>query len=372
MRKRFAHHIFNSIFLGVILLGFWSCGKDKPEDKTFNQAALLENLARNIILPNYQNFQVRVDQLDQAATAFQTSPSAASLETLQVEFRNSYLAWSTCSAFEFGPADTRAFRANVNTFPVDASKIQANISGGNYNLEAASNLDAKGLPGLDYLLYGLASDANGTLAAFTDPNTGGAHMDYLLALVADLKNLTDEVVGEWASGYTDTFIAAEGTDVGSSLGQFVNQLNFDYEILKKPKLGIPLGKQTLGTPIPENVEAYYSGLSLELMVAQFDEIADLYHGRSSADVDGYGLFEALEALEATYNEGSLAAEVASQIEAVRTSIAAIPGPLSETVTTNPGPADAAYTQVQRLVVLFKTDMTSALGVLITYVDNDGD
>ena len=56
MQKRFAHHILIAIFLGVTLLGFWSCDNEKPEDKTFNQNELLTNLARNIIVPRYQSF----------------------------------------------------------------------------------------------------------------------------------------------------------------------------------------------------------------------------------------------------------------------------------------------------------------------------
>jgi len=40
--------------------------------------------------------------------------------------------------------------------------------------------------------------------------------------------------------------------------------------------------------------------------------------------------------------------------------------------TNPSVVDAAYVELQKQVVLFKTDMPSSLGVLITYQDNDGD
>ncbi len=51
---------------------------------------------------------------------------------------------------------------------------------------------------------------------------------------------------------------------------------------------------------------------------------------------------------------------------------AIPDPFSATIQVNAGPADAIYAISQQLVVLLKTDMPSALGVLITYGDNDGD
>jgi hypothetical protein len=37
-----------------------------------------------------------------------------------------------------------------------------------------------------------------------------------------------------------------------------------------------------------------------------------------------------------------------------------------------GPAETAYNEVRNMVVYLKTDMPSALGILITYQDNDGD
>lgn len=373
MRFIFAHHILNSLLLGALLLGVTGCGPDDPdENSSFDQGALLRNIGTNLIVPNYQDLQSDVTALQLASDEFVAAPTTDHLVQLRSTYLAAYTAWGHCSAFELGPASDRALRANVNTFPTDTSQINQNIATGQYDLAAATNLDAKGFPALDYLLYGLGDSESEVVSMFTQTGKGTDRINYLAAAVSDLKGLVDETVAAWNSAYLATFEAAEGTDVGSSLGKLVNQLNYDYEILKKPKLGIPMGVQTLGTPLPANVEAYYSGQSLPLMRAQFEGIANLYHGRSRAGVDGYGLHEALEGLNATYAEGSLAAEIASQISTVESMLADLPGPLSETVVNDPDAAEAAYTQVQRLVVLFKTDMSSALGILITYVDNDGD
>ena len=42
------------------------------------------------------------------------------------------------------------------------------------------------------------------------------------------------------------------------------------------------------------------------------------------------------------------------------------------IQTNKTQVDNAYEKLQQLVPLLKVDLTSALGVLITYADNDGD
>lgn len=373
MKFRNTHPFIIGLLLGSMILGAIACKKPKDtQEPEFDQAALLSQVGNALILPNYEDLSIRVGLLESASTDFQASPSVATLGNLQTRFQDAYLDWVHCSTFELGPAAERSFRAHVNTFPTDTSQIQQNIQSGNYDLATASNLDAKGLPALDYLLHGLANSAVGTVDQFNDPVEGPALKSYLNDVVSDLKTMTDEVFQAWQGGYTSTFVQAEGTDVGSSLGKLVNQLNFDYEILKKPRLGIPLGTQTLGTPLPEKVEAVYSEMSLELMRTHFEAISNIYHGKSRAEVDGYGFHEALLALGATYNGGQLADAIAAQINATRSALAAIPGPLASTVVNNPGPAESAYQEVQKLLVLFKTDMSSSLGVLITYVDNDGD
>ena len=53
-------------------------------------------------------------------------------------------------------------------------------------------------------------------------------------------------------------------------------------------------------------------------------------------------------------------------------VKALSDPLSTNITTNNTAVVAAYTELQKLVVLLKTDMTSSLSILITFGDNDGD
>jgi len=47
-------------------------------------------------------------------------------------------------------------------------------------------------------------------------------------------------------------------------------------------------------------------------------------------------------------------------------------PLSENIVNDQTQVEATYAELQKLIVLFKVDMPSRLGILITYQDNDGD
>jgi predicted lipoprotein len=51
---------------------------------------------------------------------------------------------------------------------------------------------------------------------------------------------------------------------------------------------------------------------------------------------------------------------------------AVPDPLSESFISNATHVEDAYKEIQKLLTLLKTDVSSALGVQISFMDNDGD
>ena len=355
------------------LLVFSSCNPEGNNQVNFDRAAMLENIGTNIIIPNYTDLSDKMNLLQQAATDFKAAPDNPKLTTLQTTFKSAYLSWQKCSAFEFGPAMQVSLRMSVNTFPTDSVQIQSNITSGSYNLEAANNIDARGFPALDYLLHKRNENNTAVLERFTTNPEAQAWKDYLTALINDTKNLVDAVKNNWETSggnYLATFISNDGTDVGSSLGELVNQLNYDYEQLKNARIGIPAGKQTLGVALPEKCEAYYAGYSVELAIEQITAIKNLYLGAGGAD--GIGFDEYLIALDAKHGSGQLSDAIKTQLDLATTALQNVPDPLSETVVNNQTVVNTAYTEIQKQVVLFKTDMPSAMSVLITYQDGDGD
>jgi uncharacterized protein len=364
-----------SIVTGIILFLF-SCKKEKQDDDAtpeFDRKAMLSNIGSNIIIPNYQILQTEANALDAAVTQFTTTTDSANLIALQIAFKNTYNAWQLCSTFELGPAETDLLRANVNTFPTDTAQINSNISSGSYNLGTASNLDAKGFPAIDYLLFN--TTVNNLLLKYTSDANAGNRKVYLSALSGEIKTKVTAVYNSWITSggnYITTFSNNTGADVGSSLGLLTNQLNYDFETLKNYKIGIPLGKKTLGTPLPEKVEGYYGKNSVALAVEQLKNIERIYLGKSGQGIDGTGIDEYLIHLKSQYNGGLLSTAIKSQLTTTINKLQSIPDPLSQTILNNPSVVDAVYLEMQKLVVLFKTDMPSALGVLITYQDNDGD
>jgi predicted lipoprotein len=361
------------------MLAFLSCKKEKdkePEPESdFDRKAMLENIGNMIIIPGYENLNNKVVQLDSAVVVFNASPDLSNLSALQNAFKGAYMAWQKVSVFEFGPAEQALLRTNTNTFPTDTAQIITNVNSGSYNLSLVSNIDAKGFPAIDYLLFGIGSDNVAILNKYVADAGAAERKTYLHDVVNEIKLNVNNVYNGWkASGgnYISTFVSAMGTDVGSSIGYLVNQLNYDFESLKNYKIGIPLGKKTLGTPLPEKTEAHYSGISVQLASAHLKAIEGIYLGRKYDETDGAGLDEYLVYLKSQYNSGLLSDAIKNQLSTAATKLDAVPDPLSETILNNAAVVDAAYMELQKQVVLFKTDMPSALGVLITYQDNDGD
>lgn len=355
----------------TLLLG-WGC-KEDPEDKTpqYDRAALATQMADGLIRPGYDRALAAATRLDNHVDAFAAAPGPVGLDSLQTALQALRHAWLSVSAYEFGPGASLYLRQAINTFPSDANQLEANISSGNWNLDLAQNADARGLPALDYLLHGSATDDATILGRFTDPADSAGCMRALRSLVDDVRGLLQQAVTDWAS-YRSTFIANTGTDVSSATSYLVNQFNLDIEQLKNARIGIPLGKTTLGQPVLANVESRYGGYSVALAITQLRALRDLFQGKTSAGIDGYGLDDALLAVGAQRDGRPLKDVIFAGFDSAIAAMQAVPDPLEATITSNPALVDAAYTQLQRLVVYTKTDMPSSLGILITYTDNDGD
>ena len=371
----------NRVLIAFFCFSFiaFSCGNDDDGDSTgdnFDRTAYLRHTGEQIILPIYQHLSTEVDELKTAADNFADQATVANLTNLKNSFVDAYTAWQKASPFEFGPAEDQLLRVNLNTFPTDAGKIGDNISNSIFVLTSANQLDAKGFPALDYILYGMGTDDNDLVQLFTTDGLAVNRQAYLKAVVQDIKDRVDDTYLGWqklGGNYIEEFVGANGTDVGSSLGSLVNQLNFDYELLKNAKLAIPLGIKTLGVAIPENVEAYYSGISIDLLKTHFECIRDIYRGVGHDGTDGVGLDDYLNAVDAAHGSGTLDEAIETQIASIWDQMNALPNqPLSDLIINQPQPVDNTHTEVQKLVVLLKTDLPSALGVLITYQDNDGD
>lgn len=342
------------ILFSTLTLG--GCKKDKDAENVndFDKAALLQNIADNIIVPALNDFSTKINALEASYSVFQTNRTALNLEDVRTKWKEAYLSWQAVKMFDFGPIRDNGFKAATGTYPTDTVKIANNITNGGYSLATAANVDAIGLPCLDYFLY--RADA---LSYFIGND---AYATYAHDVIQKLKSETAIIVSAWSS-YKSTFVSSTGTESTSAFSLLVNEFCRDYELAKNSKLGIPIGKQSLGIQLPEYIEARRSGFSFEIQKASVTSLATVYSGANGVGFDDY-----LVSLE----RSSLASSISARFSNIISKINSFSGTLEEEMTNNVSELDNLYTLYFGQVVSIKTDMSSAFGVLITYQDNDGD
>ncbi len=358
-----------------------SCGEDDngPNvDDNFDQKGFLVHVGGSIIVPAYLELEQKSLALQEKINAFITSPESSSLEGAKTALFEARVAWQYCAPYQFGPAESLGLASNLNVFPVDRSKIERNIADGNYNLGTLANNDAKGFAAVEYLLYEKDVTPEEITQRFIDQPQ---RITYLRDVTDLITETAAGVHAAWSANggnYLGEFTSdgALGADAGSSLGKLVNALNLSYERnTRDAKVGIPAGIRSLGITIPEATEAYYAGYSLELARANVEAYKKLFKGQTREGVKGLGFDDYLKARSATTTSGSeqpLDEAISAQLEAVLVAIDQIENPLAEQIVIDNVPVQQVFARMQQVAVLLKTDMASALGVVISYQDNDGD
>ena len=341
---------------------------EEPAD-TFDKQAMLVNMADNLILPCYAEFKTALDSLILSYNTFQSSETQNNFKIVKQKLNTAYFKYQRVSLFGFGPGEDLNIRSNFNVFPSNVSLINTNISSGIYDFSSLSNLAAKGFPALDYLFYGLNKTETDQLDLFINTPNRKKYVDDILD---EMSAKTNSVISTWSASYRSDFINSLGTDIGSSIGFLVNQINYELDYLKNAKIGIPLGLKSGGAVLPDNCEAYYGGQSVQYALETLNILENMYLGRSFSGNDGKGFDDYLDHLGSTHVDVSLNDAIKIQFSSARAKLSEVGNPLSEQVVSNPAVVNNAYKELVKLLVLLKTDMPSSLGVVITYQDGDGD
>ena len=362
-----------ALILFPVLTG---CDKEDEQEDTeadFDRQELLVNLSDNYVVPGYQQLDESMDDLADKCGSLNSDPNSANLNAARQAWVDALEKWQVVAPFEFGPAMNQNLLNTANLYPVDTSRIEANISSGNYTLGSAVNTDAIGFQAMDYLLFGCAASDQEIVDRFaTGENDPG---QYLIDVADQLSTKISATSDAWSADYRETFVNSTGTSVGSSLGLLINAYTKYYEVhLRDGKIGIPSGaRSSQATPFPDKVEGYYSAeYSREMLEAGLLAYHRIFNGIGLDGTDRKGLADYLDFLEARFEGEPLSIAINDQMEVARQHVDDLNPPLQEAVVDQQQAALDTFDEMQKLVVLYKVDMSSALSILITYTDNDGD
>ena len=369
--------IITVLILSIIVI---SCSSNSDDEQStipeFDRSAVLVNYADNIIIPRLNNFKSSVDYLNESVNAFVNSPDVTTYTELHNSWVDAYINWQYIEMFNIGKAEEIMFLNKLNTFPVNEGRIADNISSEKTDLSNPNDWSCQGLPGLDYMIHGIADSENEIINQYIQNPLNGK---YLKVIMAELNSNTDIVLNDWST-YRNTFINSFENTATSAFNMLTNDFVYYFEKgLRTNKIGIPAGVFS-NNPLSNKVEAYYSSkngiedVSRDLIENALNAVDLLFQGKSSAQSPGGPSFKTyLDFINANNVSGDdIGSLVVSKIQTAKQKILDLDKNLITQVENNNSKMLVAFDALQTIVVNLKTDMLSLFNVAVDYTDADGD
>jgi len=361
------HYYFAALF--IVLVTFTSCDDDDLENNIpssdFDRVSMLKTIAENLIIPNFEELQASVNTLSSVATEFSVNPNQVGLNNLRDAWTESVIDHQHCSAFGFGPADLLLgeYAKVLGAYPIDKDQVEANIVDSDFVLANTFDKDIRGFYTVEYLIYGSGLTDAEIISGFDQER-----MDFLLSIIAELKESFDGIVNEWKTDYLEDFTTNNSISTGSPMQVYYNGFVKDYENIKNFKLELPGGLSAGESPDPSLVEAFYSGISGRLIAENWENIKNIYFGRTRNGDEIIGFDQYVASVE---GGSTVVTETQTAIAAIDEDVVALPpDPLSARITDQ-AVADLVNS-LQDNTANFKANIFSLLGLEVSFNSGDGD
>lgn len=331
------------------------------------RAEVLASLAEDVAGRHYTDLAARAAVLESEARSLCSGPTAAALATTRDAWWSLREPWKRTEIIAFGPSVEYPHRLGppLDDGPVDAEAVGALLASdaplGVDDFDAMGSV-TRGMPVVELLLWtgdeplvALSSDARRCRAVV------GASGD----VARNAERLRVAWVDDWADRLARP-AAIEGDIYATpqdALDEWVNRMAFTVENVRVVKLGAPVGDGSGGEVRPELLESSPSGRSLWDARDALQGVVDVWTGDVDGDHPGVRDLVAGSALADDVDRG---------LDLAVAALADIPEPLSQTIGDDPAAVATAQGPLRALQVLLQVDLAQALGVTVTFNDNDGD
>ncbi|HVK76976.1 MAG TPA: imelysin family protein [Kofleriaceae bacterium] len=338
--------------------------------------AALAAIGDQVIVPGYVELARVTGELAVAARADLPALDAARLAALQDRWRAVRAAWLRTQAHRIGPVRDDLFESRIAQWPVDQLDVEALVAGTatvDRALIDTQGANRKGLAVAEYLLFsaGTGTGAADPLAALADPRRRA----YLQAVLDAIADETTALAAAWTGGYAARFANPGEPDaafatVKEGIDAVVNANVFLAENVADTKLGAPLGAMTGGIPQIELVESPWSDHGADDVAAAYDGLRAILDGPDGAPGPEGGDPFLAALLEVSHPE--IADQLRADLTGARDAVVAVSHPLIDAVAAKTAAVDAAWTTARTVKATYKTEVVAALGVTLSFNDNDGD
>ena len=337
---------------------------NNPEIEEFEINQLLADATNNIILRVIADFNADVNTFNEMTIAYLNTPTEIGLEELRTQWTQTAISYEKTYVFHIGVARDRFLHNATYNWPTIPDAIESFIINNEITQETVNAISPqiKAMAGIEYLLF--KSDITTNNEEFTND----AKRRELLRLSSEFIVIqADRLFSIWNpnnQNYADTFINNEATGVRASFNLFFNGLNNVVDVAKVSKIGKPGGFETSSIVNPNIVQAPFSNISLELLKANIDTLEEAFFSENNTNISDYLFF--------ILKDNSLSDDIQVKINEVQAAISTIDVPLVNAVISNSDQVENLHTKLTELLVLLSVDTRSALSVIITATDNDGD
>jgi predicted lipoprotein len=360
------------LFTLIPLFSFLSCDDPAgPVGQGYDRKAMLEFTAKNTIIPLYGDMHQAVKSHDSTLQSFAENQNEQNAQELRNSWRKMAEAWQFVVFFDFGPAqmsDGSLFQ-NIGTFPASALKIESYINAKDTSFRNFDR-DSRGLYALDYLIF---KDSASFIQSIKDQPF---KLAYMKAVSRNIVSRVETVLNQWQGAYGTAFINNDGAQAGSSISDLYNAFVFHFEVMKNYNLGLPMGKRAgQVNSEPSKVEGYYSGYSTVLLKAKYTALRHLWFGYArlslATSLSANGFKEYILSVE---NGPRLALDTELQWNVIGTGISAIDAqvPLHTMIIGQSSQLEQIFLEMTKHTRFIKSEMSSLLGISITYASGDGD
>jgi uncharacterized protein len=332
---------------------------------------LLERWGAELIVPLYADLEARSQALTASLDALCAAPAQPALDAARVAWSEARQPLKRAEVFNFGPYSRPEYRIGpqLDSWPARPDTVEELLAGqGPVDAATVAALGVwhKGMPVIEYLLYPPNADGVTQLA---DPR----RCEYLESVGAELVARAREIHLAWApegSDFAGQLSGAGRTSTAfrslrDAFSEVVNRMGFTVENVRRDKLGTPLGTGAGGPPQPDAAESRFSGRSIADILDNLTGLEVLYFGDPSRSMPGLERYAAERGQN--FDEQMTAA-----LSASRAALQAIDMPLTAAVASEPARVQAASDRLGELQSLLQVDMIGALGLTLSFNDNDGD
>ncbi len=345
--------------------------KNAQGENGYNRSALLADIADQVIIPNAHEAASNAAHLEELIADLDGQELADNslLEAAWLETAKSIVS---ISAITFGPGErmqgsgipahqTGTLAENIAVFPVDTALVEALIQAQDTSL-VNFDRDTRGIYAIEYFIFGTQNK-----------RFSATRRAYLKAIVSDLVKATSDYRDAWVQ-YRTSFIGNDGTNAGSSVSMLFNSLSRYYEGAKNFKVALPLGlRPGQVSTVPELRESRFANRSMELLQEHLETSWKLYSGNAFNAGANYQGFD--DYLQTIPGGSELLNQTTAQWQVIMQGYMDV----QQTSTTWVNAieqhellAQQWHTELQKHTRFFKSDLSSLLGVAITYDSGDGD